>query len=95
MADQRPTLDELSQRNRLLTGLYVGTFWKHVASGSFYEITKISIRESDYAELVDYSPVTHPDLTFNRTLTEFMSLVGADKQHPRFARAERKVTYAA
>jgi hypothetical protein len=94
MADQRPTLDELSQRNRLLTGLYVGTFWKHVASGKFYEITKISIRESDYAEVVDYSPVTHPDLTFNRTLAEFQCMVGEGQQHPRFARADRKVTYA-
>jgi hypothetical protein len=94
MAAERPSLEELSQRNRLLTGLYVGTAWKHVASGKFYEVTKITMREADADPTVDYSPVGYPDLTFNRPLSEWLEMIGADQQQPRFARAERTVTYA-
>lgn len=71
MSGNRPTLEDLARRSRMQNGIYKGTFWRHTSSGGVYEVSSIGIRENDYEEIVHYSPVSHPDLIFDRPLAEF------------------------
>lgn len=93
MAEPRPSLAALAQRRRLLNGLYAGTYWKHLASGSLYLIESIGIRESDYEPMVHYAPLTVPDMQFDRPLKEWVEMTDPEQKNPRFKRVMPKVTY--
>jgi hypothetical protein len=90
MADNRPSLDELTQRRRTINGIYANSYWKHRKSGSVYVIRSISLREADYEPIMAYAPVTHPDMEFDRPLAE---LLEATPDGSRFFRVFPKVTY--
>lgn len=57
MPESKANLSQLASRCRVLRGSYVGTFWRHTASGDIYEILGVQIREHDLEPVFQYQPI--------------------------------------
>ena len=72
MKDTCKNLGSLFHEHSQLSSEFVGTKWRHVKTGNYYVITKISIDEVSMEFLVTYKSTKNTTVEWTRKLVVFM-----------------------
>lgn len=72
MKDNCKNLGSLFHEHSQLSAEFVGTKWRHVKTGKYYEITKISIDEVSLEFLVTYKSTKNTTVEWTRKFCIFM-----------------------